>query len=87
MKKSKTIGLNLKGMTYANCSKAIELRVGRLKGVYAWHIDFAGEKGTFTFDPGKFQPDISGRKIDWKVSELPRAYCDHNLLCLEWINL
>jgi PAS domain S-box-containing protein len=35
----------------------------------------------------QFQPSLTKRKIDWKISQLPEVHGDYNLLRLAWINL
>jgi len=52
---TKTVTIPIAGMTCASCSARIEKQVGKLEGVSLANVNFATEKGVFTYDPDKIR--------------------------------
>ncbi|NCC75453.1 MAG: copper-translocating P-type ATPase [Clostridia bacterium] len=51
----KEVTVPIAGMTCAACSARIEKQVGKLDGVSLASVNFASEKGVFTYDPDKIR--------------------------------
>jgi len=52
---AKEVTVPIAGMTCAACSARIEKQVGKLEGVSLATVNFATEKGVFTYDPEKIR--------------------------------
>lgn len=49
--KTKTVSLDIKGMTCAGCAKSVESAIKEIQGVQSVNVNFAAEKVTITFEP------------------------------------
>jgi len=54
---SKTASMQITGMTCAACANRIEKGLSKLEGVSSANVNFAMEKASVTYDPGKIGPD------------------------------
>ena len=60
---TRSVELNIEGMTCAACAARIEKVVGRLDAVKSVNVNLASEKAHITFVPGNLQDRISSTPL------------------------
>lgn len=74
----KTITLPIKGMSCSSCSRAVERQVEGLEGLIKMNVDFANDKGDFTYDVNKLSYHTLIEKINESHYKVDLEGFDHN---------